>query len=250
MKIIPYSILPNSIYLPLHSEPKQEKWKLSDLDIESDVTGVQSIISLNGLSDAKHPFIDFSKYDIDYRNWLWFDDQDGLPYRLEKNQFSKKYSFNSIYGIQSSGFVFGCDSLTTKYDDVLGVSSVLTQVVNTTADQSIKKYFYQYSPISLYVKNSPAVDITDYNKPGNQSVSSLLKTNVSDNPQFLYGFDGRIYTNLDLSVYDPKDVFVVFYTITDSVSVKCKLAANSDGTPYYTPTVDYYILKLVGQEIR
>ena len=99
------------------------------------------------------------------------------------------------------------------------------------------------------VQNTPLTDITNYSNPNVKPKLNTVDPVV--NKEFYYDFDqNKIITNQNLDAYAPIDVLVGFYTTIDDVSVKCRLAANEKSVSNVTPVIDYYIVKLSGQDLR
>lgn len=185
-----------------------------DYTFELDSTDKLSIIKLN-----KIPFINYFNYNLDVKNWYMLD------------MFGNRWSFdNNIY---------------TSYDNI-----TLIDGETDSFSSELRESIYQYNPITLSINGveNTLTDITDYT--GNIYISPHL--NMSDTEkfkQFYYDKLTNIYTNQDLMQFDPNDIKLQYEYVNPSVKVKCILNTNSFGIVSHTPTVDYYILNMIGQDL-
>jgi len=245
-KIFPNSDPLTSVFIPYSFEPKlistKDKTLLVDTDFtyQFDTRGRQSIIKLN-----RFPYIDLYNYDHDRKRWYYIDEYGNRfsvytvgDYDLETNSNMSYVSFNNKqYQYQAKGVDLNLTLL--KYSDTLGVwGSQITQAYPIV----------QYSPISISINSEIVVDKTDYS--GNQKiVAKLDEISPTRNRQFYYDFNGTIFTNQDFGAYDPTDIIITYYVTIDNVSVKCRMSTNSTALSNKTPMVDYYVLKLIGQNL-
>ena len=253
MNFAPRSILLNNVYIPLLIEPTKIAINLSELRLEQDSNGVNSIIDLSILNanqeyEAIVPFINLSKYDAETKEWFWYDIS-GFPFRREYDYDDYTWSLTSAWGISAAGGYTNnlyINPELTFFDrdssQELGLALFANTLINWSGN------FYQGNPLVVTIDNSPLKDLTDYSTT---STPSLTSVNQLANPEFYYNLEqNKIITNQNLSAYDPLKVQVRCYTMDNSVSLKCSMSANGNGDSNVSPVVDYYIIKLNGQSLR
>lgn len=238
-KFIPYTSLLNSIYIPFYEKPKKRTFTLEDFSIETDNDGTQSIINLNNES-PRFPFINISKYDFDRKDWFFYD-SNGFPYRF--NYIEGQWDLEPVYGFPNVYFTTETSYVPLQFDRELNFElGVYTEL----ADGS---QLYKGLPIIVAVENDPLSDITDYTSISNKPKLNTISPDV--NREFYYDFDqNRIITNQNLAGFSASDIVIAFYTTIQNISIKARLSTNEKNIADITPTVDYYIAKLSGQNLR
>jgi hypothetical protein len=257
----PSSVLANSIFVPFYFPSNRVSTTISQFKIESTNSGLKSIINLvNSDNNAVIPYFDFSKYDGERQMWYW-EDEDGLFYRLiakgdrEYDTLIAKLLISSpSEETYISTYNYVLDGV--DINKIVGIESINTQVYNNTTSQLDKRlyiskglyYFYKYDPIQININGKRITDITAYNGL-NQTNLNNIKTDV--NMEFYYSFnDNKLYTNQNLTSVLESDVSIKFYTNINSVNVINRMNTNVSTNAKYTPTIDYFIVKLNGQNFR
>ena len=246
MTFRPESILLNSVYIPFYAESRKQIRDLTYLTLETDVNGIESIINFKTVNSKNvevpvFPFIDTEKYDQQTKTWFYYD-TDGFPYRLTYDDTLEDWTLVDVWDINnySASGVFDPEDLDhdPEANTQLGLFTTISDNV-----------FHRGDPIVVTIEGEPLIDKTNY---GTKTVVSTLTTNSTEsNKEFYYNtLDNKIYTNQDLSFFDPTDIKVFYYQNIDTVNVKCRMSGNSNRNIYSTPIVDYYIVKLNGQLIR
>lgn len=244
-QFIPESSLPNHVYIPFYRKPiKKVKDCTYFKNIEIGSDGFLSIINLNDPDgNPVYPFIDIGNFDIETKSWYWLDIY-GFPYRIYRDG-SNNWYLSALWNINNFGKYLYFDPDDLLYDKNghhLGFYSL-----SSSNDEEHR--MYTSSPIIVTIEGKIIKDKTIYN--GNTNTTSLTKLSSYLNPEFYYdSINNKIYTNQNLGGIDPSMIKIYYYESFDSVSVKCKMDANSGGDALYTPTIDYYILKLDGQHLR
>lgn len=247
MEYIPNSVLLNHIYFPFHTEPVYKTYDcLKDFtQLEIGTNGILSVIPLttkvNGEDEQVIPFIDMSKYDIETKQWFWYD-SNRFPLRI--NRYGDGKALTSIYNFgKYYGYWIEYDPNTILNGGESGFYS------NVTSEDFSSDRVYLGSPIILTIDDYVINDKTVY---GNTDVNpNLTKLNIETNKEFYFDPDtNKIYTNQNLAGVDPANIKLYFSTIPNELSVKCRLKSNVGDDSYTTPTVDYYVVKLNGQYMR
>jgi len=247
---IPETSLPNSLYVPFYVPSNRKVTTISEFALESNAQGLQSIINLMDTGGKKIvPFFDLSKYDGERQQWMW-EDADGLFYKLiyyEDQEF--QYLSSDPYDI----YIFSCVDL----DRDIPIQIFQPEVYNNTAYANFNKRqyvtwnsenFYKYDPIQIIINGQRLTDITDYN---GLSQVPLNDIQTNSNREFYYNFiDNKIYTNQNMAGVQPNSVEIKFFTTVNTVQVMNKMATNIGTDSTYTPAIDYYIVKLNGQNFR
>jgi len=230
-RIYPDSSSIKSVYIPSYFDPVRLSLKAGSLKIEDDVVfdydaaGKLSIIKLN-----RFPFIDFSYYDNERRTWF-HSDKDGVRYRV--------YSTGE-HIIETNSIHDGLEQIAISPE--INISSNLNKI-NITPN-NLKKY----QPITISLNGVDIVDITDYMSYTNTPI--LNDINPDTNPEFYYNSNGIIYTNINLIAYDIRNIDISYLSTVDKLNVHCRMNTNTPIVSDKTPLVDYYVLKLIGQEMK
>lgn len=235
---IPDSLLLNNVYIPFYVPPVKKIHNCrDDYTLEMDGNGVTSIINLN--NELPIPYFDTSKYDIETRDWFWYD-RSGLPFRMTKS--GSDWVLNSVYGVgEFRGDTLVIDPTTLKYDSY---GKILGFYVDINGNK-----FYTGAQLILEIGGYIVKDQTNYY--GNQTETILTNLNTDVNKEFYYSFNmNKIFTNQNLLLSDPAQIKIYMYTLSNSLSVKCRTRGNYGMNNYITPTVDYYIAKLHGQLLK
>jgi len=235
----PNSSLLTNIFVPDYFEPKTvstEDGTLKfnkDYTFEKDITDTLSIIKLN-----KVPFIDLSKYDFYRRMWYNVDQFGGLwrkyipgDYVIEKDYvFSSKWLFAEPRYYSQEGID---DDYYYLEPNALNKRGLLVS---------------EYYPISIKLNNLKLTDVSNYTGIDN-IIPKLDYVNPDQNKEFYFNKDTTIYTNQDLNVYEIDNISLSYTINIDTVNIKCRMNTNVIGFDNYTPTVDYYIVSLTGQNL-
>jgi len=246
-KFVPYTSLLNNIYVPFYELAKKSpNLNLKNFGLEADVNGVLSTINLNTENKKYLPFIDISRYDFSRKDWFYYN-SDGFPYRLTYNA-QNFWDVEPVYGEPATRGYTDSLVVTNLYDRDITIQLGI-YITATDYDGSGDLQFYKGIPISVVIQDIPLIDITNYSNP---NIKPMLNNIGSDiNKEFYYDFDqNRIFTNQNLAGVDPVDVNTRFYTTTNEVNIKCRMATNEIDVSDVTPIVDYYIAKLSGQDLR
>ena len=200
---------------------------------EIDNNNITSIIKFNTI-----PYIDYSKFDYERRRWFYIDKYGSLwrhygkgDYVIEEDYVVPKYyKYFSMENLYKNKYPNGIHRA-PGYPDELALL------------ESLK--LTQYKPISLTIEGVEYTDITDYSFNINPTLDYIAP---EKNRQF-YLKGSSIYTNTDLTLYEPQDIEITYYYTISEVKVHCQMNTNSANFSNYTPVVDYYVLKLTGQTL-
>jgi len=243
------SLVTTSINVPL-------EFGLTDMDSTSftltyddnykfvvDENNITSIIELDIV-----PFIDYSKYDNDRRKWFNIDKYGSLwrhykcgDFIIEKDKlFTSGGDPNggmcSAYG---GNLYYSMENLfKLQYDYLYPNDEDRIKLLN---DLQIT----EYEPISLLLKNEKIKDVTDYTF----NITPTLDYIVPEKNKQFYFKNNRLYTNLDLTLYEPQDIVIKYKSTINKIKVKNIMDTNSNNYSNYTPIVDYYMLKITGQNL-
>lgn len=250
MNFLPDSFLINNIYLPFYERPRVTIFNSdSQLKLETGVNQAKSVISIQ--EDGKNviPFIDISKYDVDSRDWFWYDDE-GFPMRGYID-YNNLFCLTPLYSVSRYyGKILIIDPKIIKKDTSplsknLGWYSNVDMIDFVPITMNAPKV-YVGSPLILTVDDQVVTDMTDYYTFNNDI--SLTTFKVEGNLQFFYNSQlNRIYTNQDLT---GSKIELYFYRTQQNVKIKAVLSSNNGMNAFVTPTVDYYISKLHGQYLK
>lgn len=253
IEFIPESSLLNNIYVPNYSEPELIAKQLNSLDTEVDINGVRSIIKLSKDDQYFSPFIDMSKFDIDSKDWYWYTytsfnspTTGFIPYKI--NISGNVVTFNSVLGYRDDLDLGGYSSFSksTVYNFKFDINKRVIYFPSSRADFQIVSKF-QYRPIIITINGQPLTDLTDY---GNLTTDIALSPIDSSKTEFYYNFEDKLYTNQNLDGLDPDSVTIYYYQNLQTISVKTRIRSNTGRSSYYTPTIDYFIVKLNGQYLK
>lgn len=250
-QFIPETSLLDHIYIPFYRPPVKRVENCGNFFtyLEADVNGVTSIINLvtdtveDGISPVV-PFIDIGKFDSETKDWSWVDGS-GFPYRIQRNSTDDGWVLKALWPINHVGIELDIDPTILTYDEEgkeLGFYS-------TATNGSLEDRMYPSNPIMVTIEGKILQDKTVY---GSENLTTgLTELNTNLNPEFYYNpINNKIYTNQNLLGVNPRNIKIYFYDSINNVSVKARLSTNSGGSSYYTPIVDYYIVKLNGQFLR
>jgi len=231
MIFVPDSYIPSTIYLPFYTSPRKNIIKLNDISQEIDSNGIKSIIHF----DKHTPYIDFSKFNYETKNWYWYD-INKFMYKMNYKYIDNKKKFVFVNIMNDDSIVM--DNINLLWDDIKYESYILTE--NKTRLTS-------YSPIVILYNKIPLIDLTDYNffKLRNPEVF-----NKSNKYEFYYDFSSRCYTNIDFDNIDINNIEICYYDIHNIFNVKCDMAANNGMNGYITPYIDNYMIKIHTQNSR
>lgn len=259
-KLYPVTSLLNSVYVPDFFKPKvisttDGSLTLGDnFTIERDVNGLDSIIRLHRI-----PFIDLSKYDKQRRKWFSVDKYGGLwrlydtgEWIVERGEYNNVTAYETIPGSREL-FTIKTQAAVSM-EGLLGgdVYDIHSSFFDTTTmwkyNALVDHKIEAYSPITLTVNKIELTDITNYS--GNENVATKLDTvDPDNNKEFYYNFKDAIYTNQDLSLYNPEDIYLSYTVNISRVNVSCRMDTNITNLSPYTPVVDYFVIKLTGQNL-
>lgn len=237
----PETYIPTKPYIPNYIKPSIQEINGDKLELEIGSNNVKSVINLK--ESKIEPFIDMNKYDIVTKQWFWYDSINNLPFRIITTNDDFNYCFESIYYSLTDG-PFGIDSFQDqKYNRDNNKNRI--EITANNADKSESYTFYVFSPIILTIDDIVINDITDYN---NKTINPFsLNTNIKR--EFYYDFNGHIYTNQNFDAIKSKDIKLYVYTLPNTINVKARFKSNCGSQSYYTPYIDYYIVKLNGQSL-
>lgn len=222
MRIVPETLLLDNICSRFYSRPRMVVKKASDLELVSDSNGLLSIIKVTNEQGSDYPFIDLSHWDFNSMDWYWFNSL-GLMSKYSNGQII------DIYSAEPPEYVNGI-KLFNPETGFVGYGKA-----------------YQYQPFQVLLNLDPFKDVTIYNNK--DIISDFVKVNTIDNKEFRYGFDGYIYTNIDLSAINNESLEVRYFTLPEKISVTIEMDSNTLGENFLTPTVESYIVNLTGQDI-
>jgi len=236
---IPDTLLLNNIYIPFYIPPTKQIYNCKvDYTLEIDGNGITSIINLN--NDFPVPFFNISRYDVECRDWFWYD-RSGLPFRLVKS--GSDWKLTSVYrvGEFKDDQTLIIDPTSLRYDSY-GKELGFYSLVNGNK-------FYTGAQLILEIGGYIVKDQTNYY--GNQMETILTNLNTDVNKEFYYSFNlNKIFTNQNLSFVDPAQIKIYMYNLSNSISIKSRTKGNYGMNNFVTPTVDYYIAKLHGQLLK
>jgi len=250
---IPNSTLLNHVYIPFVQPAKLQIFTVANdfPDLETGPNGFPSVINFNKTNannsvEEIFPFIDLSKFDSETKDWFWYDDI-GFPYRIIRDSTGLAWELIPIWDFGKyigSTITFTPETPLKREEggNNLGFyspSTIDTETVN----------MYTGSPIILTINGEVVKDRTIYGQTN--ANFNLTDLGVEDNKEFYYNSAlNRIYTNQNLNEFDSAQIKIYCYTVSQEVSIKCRMKANQGKDAYVTPTVDYYIAKLDGQFLR
>lgn len=242
----PETSLLNHIFIPFQVSPVEFEQNSSFFTLESNELGIPSIISLTTIEGNNYiPYIDLSKFDGEREQWYW-EDAYGLFFKMIPDgdlEFrSSIYNGSEILQGVSVSYTHDLVGRTYSYDDTKKKDKLSYTFNNEVLS------FWQFAPIIITMEGVRLIDRTNY---ASSSAPVLTEVNTTENREFYYSFrQNKIITNQNLAGVRPEDIKIKFYTVPNEVSFKCRMAANNGATPFYTPTVDWYIAKLNGQSFR
>jgi len=209
----------------------------TNFKIVQDINGLNSIIELDVI-----PYIDFTKFDYDRRKFFSIDKYDNLWRKYVVNDYI--FEEDTIHEI-SSGYS------TTRFYSMYNILTSIPYLnvghpghsahLNIVKDFDIK----QYEPITIYANGEKLTDVTDYSFNVNPTLNFV---NSDFNKQF-YIKGNKIYSNIDFLRYNTADIDISYKHTVDGLNVSCVMGANSSANSNYTPVVDYFMLKLTGQNL-
>lgn len=234
MKLYPESSMLTSVHIPDFFEPKQLSTVDGSLrrgehyDFVPDETGRTSIIRFTVV-----PYIDISRYDFERKDWYLKDQYNGKWRFFRRGQY-KPHS-DSIHSSSIPVFV----SMDGMYN---GEEKTVFDLQSDGFRLGLDR------PITIRANSVRFTDITDYS--GDRNISPTL--NELPNTlfrQFYYDKKFSLYTNQELNDFEDDNLQIIIKTNIDKVNVKCRMGTNATGLSPYTPYVDYYIIKLTGQNL-
>jgi len=247
------SIINTAINIPLQfgiiKRTTKNNGLVYDIDYKfiRDDNNVISIIELN-----YKPYINLSFYDNDRRKWYSVDKYNSTWRHYSRYDFILEQDgdydisarpYTLVDGDKLNGIYYSMNNIYKNQYDYLYYSD------NTTGNQNdiIKDELdiKPYSPVELSILGVNATDVTDYTYNSTYELNYITQ---ELNKEF-YVKNNKIYTNIDLTIYETKDIDIAIETTTTSLKVNCVMSANALNYSNYTPVVDYYILKLTGQHL-
>jgi len=208
-----------------------------------DDTGTSSIIELDIV-----PYIDMSYFDYDRQTWfnvdkygtIWrhyikgnhilelnriYDDTITCQYNINNNKSGIYFSLDNLFKNNNTIQEYLCYDNDSAFIDELDIN--------------------EYKPIKLIIEGDEYKNITDYNF----NIEPKLNYIAPEINKEFYIKNNIIYTNTDLTLYKPQDINIEYQYTTSEIKVHCVMDTNSPKYSNYTPIVDYYILKLTGQQL-
>jgi len=240
MKLFHNSSLLTSVFIPKEFNPKLLKTVDGTLiegehfEYEEDNIGRKSIIKL-----IKLPYIDLDKYDHQRKKWYHVDKYDNLwrwyeigEWQLETgsiNDNSRAPNVVSVYGLYMSK-MHNLEDAENK--------TLITETLKVKP----------FAPITIRVNDWALTDISKYSGATNIQP----KLNIVDpelNKEFYYNMGDKIYTNQDFALYGADNIKISYSINVDTVQVSCRMNTNLNKLSPYTPVVDFFIVKLTGQNL-
>lgn len=249
-KIYPNSDPLTSVFVPYSFEPKLKSTTSNtlvegeDFEYQFDTIGRQSIIKLKTV-----PYIDLYYYDHNRRRWYYVDEYNNRFSVYTRGDYILETCSNFNVGINPTFPNIQFKYQANGIDLNLRLYKFNDESLWGTTSQGIGVYpINPYKPISISINSEQLKDITDYST--DQVVNPTLdEITPSRNRQFYYDFNNTIYTNQDFGTYNSDDIVISFYTNINKLNVKFRMNTNSVSLSNRTPIVDYYILKLTGQNL-
>ena len=237
MKLRPETNFPNNVFLPHYSPPEKMVLDLNSFSVDTNSNGVPSILSLG---ESYIPYIDFSKFDPEREDWMWEDDY-GL--------FYKKIKRADLEFTGYSDYQFACSSLNLSFSfDALWVTGKIDRELKREIIKVGIRNFYKFKPINLIINGVPLKDVTSYSFRSSNILSDI---NIEQNKEFYYSPEtNKIFTNQNLDSFRPEDVILQFFVVKSTVSLYCKMSTNYGYPSKITSYIDYFTLKLRGQDIK
>jgi hypothetical protein len=248
MSYTPDTVLLNNVYIPFSNSEKLQVFNCKDhfTSFEIGSNGVSSIIPLNlesdGEKEAVYPFINMSRYDSESKSWFWYD-SNNFPFRL--GYYNRLYwKLRSVWDVGPNKDLtlnFIPQALNFSNDNIqLGFYS---NAVNHTGIKMYPGY-----PMIMTIDDRIITDKTDYTSGSNPELTNF-KTDL--NREFYYDVNlNKIVTNQNLDAVAPESIKIYCYTISNAITVKCRLASNCGENAFLTPMVDYFVVKLNGQFLK
>jgi len=221
------------------------------------------------------PYIDYSYYDWDNDEWDYADGVVGyysdpnvlsqdmsigmwtIPNGITNQAFLSAtrttYSFNVDVAQSATGTVrFVYNGAGGEYNEysyywdvavaVPGNQNIeLNDTVLVTSTASINSNLYE--PIELFIDGNKAEDKTNYKSDTQDPLDDYSSTGKYQ--FFLLG--NTIYTNIDFDDGNPRRVSARYRYLTAYLTLKIVLYTNTSEPSYYTPRVDSYQLKFLGE---
>jgi len=236
----------SSIFIPDHFETRllstESNTLIHDIDFtfEYDTNGTLSIIKLK-----KIPYIDLTKYDHQRRTWYYVDQYGNLWRKYHEGEFIIETQQRCIR-YDNTGYPRIIDPTGYKYISLYGIGNI-----DGIWDEDVSSSdfeFSQYTPISISLNGLSLNDVTNYSS-GESVIPKLDFINTEKNKEFYFNKSNTIYTNQDLNEYEIQNISISYYSNIDKIRLKCRMNTNMTGLSPYTPIVDYYIIKLTGQNL-
>ncbi len=234
--LYPNTALLTSTFIPYYFEPK----KISTLDstlikddnytIEQDANGLSSIVSLVYI-----PYIDITKYDHIRKRFYWTDQYENRWRVFEPGDW-----------IERDGEIWPADFEYNKYQSMEGL---LNGDITTVVSMQLEDFdITPFRPISIKVNGVELEDITNYGGDRN-IIPKLDYIDPGTNKQMYYDMKNTLYTNQDFDLYEDDNIEITYYKNIDSVQIYGRLNTNVTNLSPYTPLVDYFAVKLTGQNL-
>jgi len=241
-KFIPETSLLNNVYVPQHVEPKPAILTNDNLTI------IGNVISLG---EAK-PFIRYEWFDHSRREWSWCD-ASGFPYRFsygEEVDALKRKHFTGWHceGVWGTFRARNIETLneypTATYDK--SDELYFGQMVDLSATINTSGSVWEAGTLRLYLRTPLVVVVDGMMLSDKTNWATFAKGGPLEDNEYRYD---RSQNTIELGAgYADQQVSVGFYQAHNEVSVKCRMAANEPHVSHVSPVVDYYIVKLSGQD--
>lgn len=242
-KLYPISNLPTSVFIPTYFEPKRLTTVNGSLTegehytFELDpTTGIRSIIRFKVV-----PYVDLFKYDFERKSWYHTDQYGGLWRVYKTGDWNPSYGYY-MPTVPSTPY----PSQTYAYESIDGMFN--GEVVSYSDLESDGITVAQFYPIDIKLNTVRAEDKTDYSG-GRNIIPVLNNINPTLYKEFYFDKSFNVHTNQDLEGYSPDDIQISITINVDKVNVKCRMDTNTTQLSNYTPVVDYYMVKLTGQNL-
>lgn len=232
----PDSAILTSLFIPFYFEPKI----LSTIDntlaiddnivFDQDSTGQTSIIRFNSI-----PYIDLKLYDYNRKKYYSTDQYDNRWRVYEPGEWvieSEEYWNEDL-----------------TYSAYVSVDGLFNGDVISGDNDSLSEFIIkQFNPITIKLNGIQVTDISDYSGDRN-IITKLDVIDPTNNKEFYYDKNKSIYTNQDLSLYDVDDIDITYYVNIKDINIHCRMNTNVTNLSSNTPIVDFYLIKLLGQNL-
>jgi len=212
-----------------------------DFILKQDSYGIYSIIEFTNV-----PYIDYSKYDYDRRQFYNVDINDSLWRKYVPGDYIIEKDYTIDRNAHMSYVIFSMENVLPSYDSIYYGEGMPSENHELLTYLKVE----EYQPITISVNKQQLTDITDYSFNIQPKLNDI---SPEKNMEFYFDKRNRIYSNIDFTKYDidvnPLNLRIKLYNTISNVNVSCYMHTNNSKYSNYTPVIDYYILKLTGQTL-